>query len=288
VGATTTKCATAAAKATQFCQLYKHDQPIYQQHIAQGCPSGIFNIISGITCHIASGVAGGLGSVGSLIDSSIFTYGLQRVINNGSYQALYGFLATISLAVVVIVWFVAMFRSLFIKKEGITKEPIRVTLMTAVAVLLIIFQIPVIITEFFFFLSTAIAKALFTVGFQSIVGNAHLFSGNGAGIVRVVIEGGAFYLLGGSLGWLFLILLVMLVLLWVLCIAVLVISEAMALFMLVLFPFAASTLALSFGKRFTKDIAQFMALAAFSQVVAVIVMLLSWVFLLIALTAATK
>ncbi|MHB1903538.1 MAG: hypothetical protein ACYCTG_05480 [Ferrimicrobium sp.] len=281
---------TGCAKnvTSNLCKIYPHYQQIYQQHQTQGCPSGIFNIISGITCHISSGIASGLGGIGSLIDSSIFKYGLESVLNQGSYQALYGFVATIALMGVVAVWFIAMIRSLFIRKESFTKEPIRITVMTAISVMLIVFKIPVVITEFLFYLSTAIANAMFTVGFQSIVGSAHLLSGNSAGVLRAVIEGGAFELLGGSLGWLFLILLVMLIALWVLCIAVLVISEAMGLFMLVLFPFAASTLALSFGKRFTKELAQFITLAAFSQVVAVIVMLLSWVFLLISLSAATK
>lgn len=271
-----------------LCKIYPHYQQIYQQHQTQGCPSGIFNIISGITCHISTGIASGLGSIGSLIDSSIFKYGMEAVLKQGSYQALYNFVATIALMGVVLVWFIAMIRSFFVRKESNTKEQIRITVTTAISVLLIVLKTPVVLTEFLFYFSTAICQAMFTVGFQSIVGSAHLLSGNIAGVLRAVVEGGAFELLGGSLGWLFLILLVMLIALWVICIAVLVISEAMGLFMLVLFPFAASTLVLSFGKRFTKELAQFITLAAFSQVVAAIVMLLSWVFLLVSLSAATK
>jgi hypothetical protein len=263
--------------------------PHYVPDPAQACPSGIFNIVSGITCHISAGIASGVGDVGKLIVGSILNNGLENVLKNGgAYQSLYGFVATIALFAVVIVWFIAMIRSMFIKKESFTKEPIRITVMTAISVVLIVFQIPTVITEFLFFLSTTIAKALLTTGFSSIVGGSQIFSGNFAGVLRAIIEGGALELLGGSLGWLFLILFVMLLVLWLLCIAVLVISEALGLFMLVMFPFAAATLTLSFGKRFTVELVKFISLAAFSQVVAILVMLLSWVFLLISLSAATR
>ena len=210
------------------------------------------------------------------------------MLNSGSYQDIYGYMQGLALAAVIIVWLLAMIRSFLIRKQGFTKEPLRITAFSLGSVILIIFQVPTILTELLFYLSSEVAKFLFTVGFSSVIGSANLFSGNNAGVLRAVIEGGAFEILGGSIGWLFLIILMMLIMLWLLCIAVLVIAEAMGLFMLVLFPLAASTLAFSFGKRWVKELVSFISLAAFSQLVAVIVMLLSWVFLLISFAAATK
>lgn len=271
-----TGCAHAPHSA--FCTGWA----MYGSHLStlnQACPS-IFNPSGLIGCYVARGVSNILGTISSLIQQDIFQYGLQNVVNSAAYQSLYAFVDYIGIAILGVVWFVAIIGAFFPRSQKYVSSlaPIKITAVTGAGLVLLVTQIPSVLTQFIFYIGTSIAKAILSIGFTSVLSTL----GQQAGF-SLLIKAASVAIITYFSGWgafFFVLLLLGLIGFWFFLILIEVVAQVGGLLILLIVPFAVAFLAFGTGVKWLKRLIEFTLVSAFLQVFAAIILLLSWVLVL--------
>ena len=213
--------------------------------------------------------------------SRTVNYGFFSVIDSPPYQFLYGLIRDIGFMILAVMMLVAILFAVFpkAKKEYSAASLVRVMVSSCIALIMLVTRIPLVAMQLIFYTANKLTTTLLAVGthgiLQTLINQGGLVNGMKILVIGLLMHYGL------GLGFLYFFLLMGVLLIFVFGLLIQVLGQIAGLVLTLFLPLALATSNFEFGKKWTRALFEFTAVAAFAQV-------LSTVYLLFVLVLVTN
>ena len=258
------------------------------------CPGGqavvpsrpnIFNLPGMLAWTVVNWLMHALASAVTFISNTIVNYGFFSEINSPSYQFLYGLIRDIGFMILALMMLAAISFAVFPKanKQYSAAPLVRVMVSSCITLIMLVTRIPLVVMQLIFYTANKLTTTLLYAGIRGIP-KSIMGAGAGAGMKVLVI--GLLWREGSGFGFLYFLLLLGVLSIFIFGILVQVLGQIAGLVLALFLPLALATYNFDFGKKWTRALFEFTAVAAFAQVLSTIYLL--FVFVLVMNTLTTS
>ena len=254
------------------------------------CPGGqavvpsrpnIFNLPGMLAWTVVNWLMHALASAVTFISNTIVNYGFFSEINSPSYQFLYGLIRDIGFMILALMMLAAISFAVFPKanKQYSAASLVRVMVSSCIALIMLVTRIPLVAMQLIFYTANKLTTTLLAAGthgiLQTLINQGGLVNGMKILVIGLLMHYGL------GLGFLYFFLLMGVLLIFVFGLLIQVLGQIAGLVLTLFLPLALATSNFDFGKKWTRALFEFTAVAAFAQV-------LSTVYLLFVLVLVTN